>query len=100
MKNLKSKYVCIEGKNRFFLLQFFLFVLKGCQSLSQPDYYFKITPETTVRKLTSPLLFRHFLEIGFGYQIPPMMAERFFNRSFERILLHVVKMYRFIEKCT
>ncbi len=76
---------CFEGKNRFFLLLFVLMVIEGCQNVVQPDYYFKITPETTAQTPASPLLYSHFIEIGFGYQIPPMMAELFFNRSFEKI---------------
>ena len=85
MKNLESKFDYIKRKNRFLLLQFFLFMLEACQSPSKPDYYFKIIPETTARTPTSPLLFSHFIEIGFGYQVPPLMSERFFNRSFEKI---------------
>jgi hypothetical protein len=48
-----------------------------------PDLYLKATSETTSRTPVSPLLYSHFIEIGFGYQIAPMQAERFFNRSFE-----------------
>lgn len=29
------------------------------------------------------MLASHFVEIGYGFQIEPMMAEMFFNRSFE-----------------
>jgi len=44
---------------------------------------YRITNQTTAPTPISPLLYSHFIEIGFGYQIAPMQAERFFNRSFE-----------------
>jgi len=58
--------------------------ITGCQSPPEPDHAFTITPEETSPIPASPLLYSHFIEIGFGYQIPPLMAECFFNRSFER----------------
>ncbi len=47
------------------------------------DLSYRITDQTTATTPISPLLYSHFIEIGFGYQIAPMQAERFFNRSFE-----------------
>ena len=44
---------------------------------------YRITDQTTASTPISPLLYSHFIEVGFGYQIAPMQAERFFNRSFE-----------------
>lgn len=61
------------------------FVLSKSQVQQEPDYSFKITPETTAPTPASPLLYSHFIEIGFGHQIDPMLAELFFNRSFEKI---------------
>lgn len=61
------------------------FVLSKSQVQQEPDYSFKITPETTAPTPASPLLYSHFIEIGFGHQIDPMLAELFFNRSFEHI---------------
>ena len=55
--------------------------LYGCGQT--PDLSFRITPQTTATTPISPLLYSHFIELGFGYQIAPMQAERFFNRSFE-----------------
>ena len=42
-----------------------------------------MTAESLVSKPVSPLLSSHFVELGYGFQIEPMMAEMFFNRSFE-----------------
>ena len=52
-------------------------------SAQTSDFTFRITDQTTAQTPISPLLYSHFIEIGFGYQIAPMQAERFFNRSFE-----------------
>ena len=84
MKNSKTRFVYPKGINRFLLFLFPIFTLSSCQPPVQPDYSFKITPETTAQIPISPLLYSHFIEIGFGYQIAPLMAERFFNRSFEK----------------
>lgn len=42
-----------------------------------------VTPEPLADKPVSPMLASHFVEIGYGFQIEPMMAEMLFNRSFE-----------------
>jgi len=44
---------------------------------------YKITPQSMVEEPVSPLLASHFVELGYGFQVEPMMAEMFFNRSFE-----------------
>lgn len=49
---------------------------------SEPVRY-RLTGELLVDKPVSPLLASHFVEVGYGFQIEPMMAEMLFNRSFE-----------------
>ncbi|MFB3826772.1 MAG: hypothetical protein ACE15B_08380 [Bryobacteraceae bacterium] len=44
---------------------------------------FRVTAEEFAAKPVSRLLAGHFVEIGYGFQIEPMMAEMLFNRSFE-----------------
>src|SRR5574340_172192 len=44
---------------------------------------YKVTAEPLAAKPVSPMLASHFVEIGYGFQIEPMMAEMLFNRSFE-----------------
>jgi alpha-L-arabinofuranosidase len=44
---------------------------------------YRVTDRTYAESPASPLLASHFVEIGYGFQIEPMMAEMFFNRSFE-----------------
>lgn len=66
-------------------LLLFLIAAGGCRDTAEPDQIYRVTPQTTAETPSSPLLFSHFVEIGFGYQEPPMMAEKFFNRSFEPI---------------
>lgn len=51
-------------------------------ALANPQSY-KVTPRVMVEKPVSPLLASHFVELGYGYQVEPMMAEMLFNRSFE-----------------
>ncbi len=58
-----------------------LFIQCFAQDVEKTTYY--ITNQTTAPTPISPLLYSHFIEIGFGYQIAPMQSERFFNRSFE-----------------
>ena len=70
------------------LLPFFCSCMLVFYSCSQPvareaDLSLLLSPETWSESPVSPLLYSHFIEIGFGYQIAPMQAERFFNRSFE-----------------
>lgn len=68
-----------------FIISLLIFIsIFGCQPSVEPDFSFKITPEETAPTPVSPLLYSHFIEIGFGYQITPLMAELFFNRSFEK----------------
>ena len=67
----------------------FYFIIVLLTGLSFPGYAqtadisYRITAQTTAPTPISPLLYSHFIEIGFGCQIVPMQAERFFNRSFE-----------------
>jgi alpha-L-arabinofuranosidase len=56
-------------------------VFMACTETPRDTY--RITGQTTAKTPVSPLLYSHFIEVGFGYQIAPMQAERFFNRSFE-----------------
>lgn len=44
---------------------------------------YMVTAQTMVSNPVSPLLAGHFVELGYGFQVEPMMAEMFFNRSFE-----------------
>lgn len=44
---------------------------------------YKVASQVTVTSPISPLLASNFVEVGYGYQIEPMMAEMLFNRSFE-----------------
>ncbi len=44
---------------------------------------YKVTAEPLAAKPVSPMLSSHFVEIGYGFQIEPMMTEMLFNRSFE-----------------
>jgi len=48
-----------------------------------PASHFKVTAESLVSKPVSPLLASHFVELGYGFQVEPMMAGMLFNRSFE-----------------
>jgi alpha-L-arabinofuranosidase len=54
-----------------------------CSSPAEPDLSLIVTEELHAETPVSDLLYSHFIEIGFGYQIAPIQAERFFNRSFE-----------------
>lgn len=57
-------------------------LFSGC---GQPvDRTYHITDKTISATPVSKLLYSHFIEVGFGFQIAPMQAERFFNRSFEK----------------
>jgi alpha-L-arabinofuranosidase len=63
-----------------------LAVLLCCAALSGGSAetpVFRVTPQPLVEKPVSPLLAGHFVELGYGFQVEPMMAEMFFNRSFE-----------------
>ena len=42
-----------------------------------------VTPETLAQTPVSELLYSNFIELGYGYQVEPMMTEMLFNRSFE-----------------
>ena len=65
----------------------FLFVGLSFHGIAQnADPSYRITDQTTSTTPISPLLYSQFIEVGFGYQIAPMQAERFFNRSFEPFL--------------
>jgi alpha-L-arabinofuranosidase len=44
---------------------------------------YEVTPKCMAVKPVSHLLASHFIELGYGFQIEPMMAEMLFNRSFE-----------------
>jgi alpha-N-arabinofuranosidase len=44
---------------------------------------YKITPETLNPKPISPMIYGHFIELGFGRQIEGMWAEKLYNPSFE-----------------
>lgn len=48
------------------------------------DVVYHVTDQAKSATPVSELLYSHFIEVGFGYQIAPMQAERFFNRSFEK----------------
>ena len=67
-------------KNTLVVLLAVLFIQSCTQTA---DLRYRITDKTTAATPISPLLYSHFIEVGFGYQIAPMQAERFFNRSFE-----------------
>jgi len=84
MKKLENHLLHFNVSGKFLIFLLILILAAGCQSGSYPDYVFKITTEETAPTPVSPLLYSHFIEIGFGYQIAPLMAERFFNRSFEK----------------
>lgn len=42
-----------------------------------------VTPEPMAQTPVSELLYGNFVELGYGFQVEPMMAEMLFNRSFE-----------------
>lgn len=44
---------------------------------------FTLTTNLLAPKPISPRLYGNFLELGYGLQVEPMMAQMFFNRSFE-----------------
>src|SRR5512137_2055374 len=44
---------------------------------------FTVTTNLLAPKPISPLLYGNFIELGYGVQVEPMMAQMFFNRSFE-----------------
>lgn len=76
-------------KLNFAAYTWFNFIVMILLILSLPGFAqsanitYRITAQTTASTPISPLLYSHFIEIGFGYQIEPMLAEWFFNRSFE-----------------
>jgi hypothetical protein len=47
---------------------------------------FTVSPEPLASKPISPRLQSNFIELGYGIQVEPMMAQQFFNRSFEPFL--------------
>ena len=47
---------------------------------------FTVTTNLLAPKPISPLLYGNFIELGYGVQVEPMMAQMFFNRSFEPFL--------------
>lgn len=61
----------------------FILLLAACSRPETADLVLSVTGQTTAETPSSERLYSHFIEIGFGYQVPPLMAERFFNRSFE-----------------
>ena len=85
MKITDSKYLFTSGKCILCVVLLLFLVAGGCNEPAEPDHIYRVTLQTTAKTPSSPLLFSHFVEIGFGYQIQPMMAEKFFNRSFEPI---------------
>jgi alpha-L-arabinofuranosidase len=44
---------------------------------------FAVTTNLLAAKPISPRLYGNFIELGYGVQVEPMMAQMFFNRSFE-----------------
>ncbi|MFC2117157.1 hypothetical protein ACFLSY_00765 [Bacteroidota bacterium] len=80
MDKKKLNFRMLSGLNPIVILFAGLFLFSCGQT---PDLSCRITTQTTATTPISPLLYSHFIEIGFGYQIAPMQAERFFNRSFE-----------------
>jgi alpha-L-arabinofuranosidase len=70
--------------NILIILIVFLLV-NSCSSINDvyPDLCLKVSTDQFDEAPVSDLLYSHFIEIGFGYQIAPMQAELFFNRSFE-----------------
>ena len=44
---------------------------------------YKVNPEVINHKPISPLIYGHFIELGFGRQIEGMWAEKLYNSSFE-----------------
>ncbi|MCX6887744.1 MAG: hypothetical protein NTX27_22220 [Verrucomicrobia bacterium] len=44
---------------------------------------FTVTTNLLAPKPVSPLLYGNFIELGYGVQVEPMMAQMLFNRSFE-----------------
>jgi hypothetical protein len=85
MKITDSKYLFTSGKCILCVVLLLFLVAGGCNEPAEPDHIYLVSLQTTAKTPSSPLLFSHFVEIGFGYQIQPMMAEKFFNRSFEPI---------------
>ncbi len=64
------------------LLSYFVISCSNSQQI-EPDLTLKVSKNEYSETPISPLLYSHFIEIGFGYQIAPMQAELLFNRSFE-----------------
>ena len=60
-------------------------ILAGRLSAAGPAV-FHVTTEDLATKPVSPLLAGNFVELGYGFQTEPMMAEMLFNRSFEPYL--------------
>ena len=60
-----------------------MLALAGLPAGAQTTPAYRVTPRAIVEKPVSPLLASHFVELGYGYQVEPMMAEMLFNRSFE-----------------
>ncbi|MBI4903825.1 MAG: hypothetical protein HY820_09330 [Acidobacteria bacterium] len=58
-------------------------LLLAWPALAADPMIFRITVEEVSAKPVSPLLSSHFVELGYGFQIEPMMAELLFNASFE-----------------
>ena len=74
---------------RLKIISFFIILLAGLSFQAcklNPEQSFLITEKTLAPTPISPLLYSHFIEIGFGFQIAPLQAEQFFNRSFEKFI--------------
>jgi alpha-L-arabinofuranosidase len=62
-----------------------LLLLAAClaRAEEQPLRRFVITTNLLAPKPISPLLYGNFIELGYGVQVEPMLAQMLFNRSFE-----------------
>jgi hypothetical protein len=73
-------------KPRSFLTALSLFAALPCAAIDTSPAHFRVTPELMAQKPISPRLYSNFIELGYGVQVEPMMAQQFFNRSFEPFL--------------